>query len=358
MLALAAPNKLKAVNAKINHVRSQIKHDSAKQSQLQNTLEQEESHITHLQTEIQHSQRDIKALSKQQSSLTQDITDLNQQINKEQRILAKQIKSSYMLGKQPFIKLLLSGHTPEKQQRLLMYYQYFNQDRIDTIKQLQHMLTSLANKQQQLQDNRANLSSIISKQNDEKSALVNSQIRRKHVIKQLGQQIKTRQQQLSQLLDNQQRLQQAIQLAQRRKLSSNIKHQNFRTLKGKLPWPTKGKHQNLYGRHIDKSQLQWQGLVINAPLGQSIHAIANGKVVFAKWLPGYGKLIIVSHGKGYMTLYGRCHTLFKRVGDIVRQGETIASVGETGGFSQPGLYFAIRQNAKPLNPNRWCQRKQ
>ncbi len=76
--------------------------------------------------------------------------------------------------------------------------------------------------------------------------------------------------------------------------------------------------------------------------------------VFAKWLEGYGLLLILNHGNGYMTLYGRAHVLYKHEGDHVKSGEMMGTVGESGGFSEPSLYFGIRYNAEPLNPSQWC----
>jgi septal ring factor EnvC (AmiA/AmiB activator) len=95
--------------------------------------------------------------------------------------------------------------------------------------------------------------------------------------------------------------------------------------------------------------------MIKAKKDQSVHVIANGEVVFADWLSGYGLLLIVEHGNGYMSLYGRNQNLYKEVGDKVREGEVIARVGKSGGYKIPELYFAIRHNAKAENPASWCE---
>ena len=94
--------------------------------------------------------------------------------------------------------------------------------------------------------------------------------------------------------------------------------------------------------------------MISGKAGQPVRAVAAGKIIFSRWLAGYGLLIIVDHGHGYMSLYGRNSSLLKTVGNTVNKGEIIAESGQTGGYNKPGLYFAIRHDGKSINPARWC----
>ena len=109
-----------------------------------------------------------------------------------------------------------------------------------------------------------------------------------------------------------------------------------------------------FGLPIQQSELKWAGELIEATDEQPVYAIAAGTVVFSKWLEGYGLLLIVNHGGGYMSLYGRNHSLYKREGEKIAGGDLIASVGQSGGYETPALYFGILYNAKPLDPNQWC----
>jgi septal ring factor EnvC (AmiA/AmiB activator) len=120
-----------------------------------------------------------------------------------------------------------------------------------------------------------------------------------------------------------------------------------------MHWPTQGQLTQTFGTRIDHSQLTTDGVVINAPMGQSVYAIAGGVVVFSKWMPGYGLMMILNHGHGYMSLYGRNQQLFYHNGQIIKKGALIATVGNTGGFKNPGLYFAIRHNGMPVNPKKY-----
>jgi septal ring factor EnvC (AmiA/AmiB activator) len=95
--------------------------------------------------------------------------------------------------------------------------------------------------------------------------------------------------------------------------------------------------------------------LIQAPAGRKVHAVSYGRVAFADWLRGYGLLIIIDHGDGYMSLYGHNQSLYKEVGDWVEAGDVIASVGDSGGSDRNALYFEIRKNGRPSNPARWCR---
>jgi len=128
----------------------------------------------------------------------------------------------------------------------------------------------------------------------------------------------------------------------------------FPKMKGKLRLPVTGELANRFGSPRDDSTLSWRGLFIRAPQGRDIHAVASGRVVYSDWLRGFGNLLIVDHGGGYMSLYGNAESLFARVGDVVKGGVVIASVGNSGGNAQAGLYFELRYQSKPFDPMTWA----
>jgi septal ring factor EnvC (AmiA/AmiB activator) len=132
---------------------------------------------------------------------------------------------------------------------------------------------------------------------------------------------------------------------------------DFSSLKGQLPWPVKGRLTNKFGSaRAEGAESIWDGVLINAGEGTEIRAVTSGKVVFSDWLRGYGLLIIIDHGKGYMTLYAFNQSLYRQVGEWVDVGEVIASVGQSGGRSHSGLYFGIRNKGKPVDPLEWCRK--
>ena len=127
-------------------------------------------------------------------------------------------------------------------------------------------------------------------------------------------------------------------------------------MKGKLPWPVKGRVLAKYGQLRAGGPLKWQGLVIGAERGTQVRAPYHGRVVYADWLPGLGLLIVLDHGGGYMSLYGHNEQVYRRVGDRVAPGDALAAVGEAAGLGRPGLYLEIRKGKQTLDPQEWLGR--
>jgi septal ring factor EnvC (AmiA/AmiB activator) len=126
--------------------------------------------------------------------------------------------------------------------------------------------------------------------------------------------------------------------------------------RGKLPWPVNGRLIAKFGTaRGGDSRSSWDGVMISAAAGSPVKAVHDGRVVFADWLRGAGLLVILDHGDGYLTLYGHNQSLLKNAGELVKAGEAISTVGNSGGQETPALYFAIRQQGRPTNPVQWCR---
>jgi septal ring factor EnvC (AmiA/AmiB activator) len=130
----------------------------------------------------------------------------------------------------------------------------------------------------------------------------------------------------------------------------------FSSLRGRLALPVRGELAGRFGSPRSDGGLTWKGLFVAARTGESVKAVAAGRVVYADWLRGFGNLLIVDHGEGYMSLYGYNETLLKRVGDEIHGGDTVATVGNSGGSADSGLYFELRHQGKPFDPMSWIGR--
>jgi septal ring factor EnvC (AmiA/AmiB activator) len=156
-------------------------------------------------------------------------------------------------------------------------------------------------------------------------------------------------------LEDEQRLAALVQQLQSELILEPIAKQPFAQLRGKLNWPVAGPTTVKFGSKRNIGQLKWQGVVIASQPGTEVRAVSHGRVAFADWFRGFGLLIILDHGNGYMSLYGHNDSLFKEHGDWVDANEVIARVGPGSGQLGSGLYFEIRHNGKPINPTRWCK---
>jgi septal ring factor EnvC (AmiA/AmiB activator) len=128
----------------------------------------------------------------------------------------------------------------------------------------------------------------------------------------------------------------------------------FAALKGQLRSPVAGKVAAKFGSRRGDGP-SWKGVFIRASEGTEVHAVAGGRVVFADWLRGFGNLIIVDHGGQYMSIYGNNQTLFKRIGEVVKPGDAIASTGSSGGNEESGLYFELRHQGAAFDPAGWVK---
>jgi septal ring factor EnvC (AmiA/AmiB activator) len=130
---------------------------------------------------------------------------------------------------------------------------------------------------------------------------------------------------------------------------------DFHRLKGKLALPLTGEILHKFGQNRDGGGPAWKGLFIRARQGQEVRAVGSGRIAFADWLRGFGNLLIVDHGDGYLSLYSNNESLYKQPGEPVRAGDVVAAVGATGGQDEPGLYFELRHQGKPFDPLTWIR---
>jgi len=294
----------------------------------------------------------LKKLQAEQSQLRFLKSEQKQQ-------LAKQLTGAQKIGNQGSIKVLLNQDDPQQISRMLKYYEYFNQARMESIQTLITNLKRLNNIESEIL---AQQNKLIKTENSllKKNKQLNSE--KKQHKKLLASLEKRRQQKssdLSQKQKDQKRLQQLITEVATLLVNSTRKQdaRPIRSLKGKLPRPTKGRIVKAFGNYNAQARSKWQGWLIKGYEGSAITAVHHGRIVFSDWLRGFGLLLIVDHGDGYLSLYARNQSLLKSVGDWVYQGENIATLGSSGGFKEPRLYFEIRHKGKPQDPAAWLSRK-
>ena len=180
--------------------------------------------------------------------------------------------------------------------------------------------------------------------------------KRRLVLARFDSEIKQKGQRLAQLEEDRQQLEDLLEELRRQETPSMPDSGAFAGRQGTLPWPVKGKVSARFGTPRDSGKLKWQGIMIDTHEGADVRAVAPGTGGFADWMRGYGLLLIIDHGDGYMSLYGQNQALHKNAGDPVADGETIASVGDSGGRNSNGLYFEIRYQGKPSNPLAWLRK--
>ena len=179
--------------------------------------------------------------------------------------------------------------------------------------------------------------------------LARTQTERKKLVSDLKKRHSASGQQLGQL--DEQKLQLEAILSQ---LASRAEPaQPIAKAKGRLSWPVSGRVLYKYNERRPETRMRWQGILIAAEPGTRVNAVHDGTVIFSDWLRGYGQLAIVDHGDNYLTLYAHNQWLLKKEGERVLAGEALALSGQSGGQEKPGVYFEVRHNGTPQNPQNW-----
>ena len=367
---LKTSNELNKVESDINEVQQDMQRLSQQKDNLQNLLADIEKHYGEIAALLKTLQIQIEQKRQSLDKIRQDMQGYQSEIDKLSKELAVQIRAAYAMGQKEKLKLLLNQQDPALSSRIMVYFNYFNKERLKKLIAIETAVQRLDQLDKQRQTETKLLEQDLIRKKSEQSALDEARKQRNELLVQIGNDFSSNEQQLSQLRISQDRLKSlmaslpvteeelAVDAEQAKKFSTSTENSSelktdFSTLKGNLPWPVKGRLMHKFGS--PRSEETWDGVLIDASEGMEVKAVTGGKVVYAEWLRGYGLLTIIDHGQGYMTLYAFNQSLYKRMGDQVKAGEVIASVGQSGGRNQAGLYFGIRKKGVPIDPLEWCR---
>ncbi|HDS1696709.1 MULTISPECIES: murein hydrolase activator EnvC [unclassified Pseudomonas] len=382
---------------------------------VQKDLKTTETDIGNLEKQVEALQQELKKTEGELERLDTEKKKLQSARVEQQRLIAIQARSAYQNnGREEYLKLLLNQQNPEKFARTLTYYDYLSKARLEQLRTFNETLRQLANVEQEISSQQQQLLAQRADLDSRRQALETERAKRQQVLAKLNSDVKDRGQKLQAreqdqadlakvlktieetlarqareaeearkkaLLAQQEaekrRKQEALAAAAARDqarepaeppkkarttlgpmVSSDGANYGgaFSAARGKLPWPVNGRLLARFGdaRGSD-ARAKWDGVMISATPGTQVRAVHGGRVVFADWLRGAGLLVILDHGNGYLSLYGHNQSLLKNAGDIVKAGEAISTVGNSGGQDTTGLYFAIRQQGRPTDPSQWCR---
>lgn len=348
--------QLLQLRQQIKSVETDLERDQSQAAQLQRQLRRSERKIGQLGRTINDLNDQLHRLEKRLKTLRQDARKERVHMQKQRHLLAGQIRSSYATGSQEYLKLLLNQSNPAIVGRMLTYYGYFNRARGEEIERLQKSLSRISQLETEIIATKEENSRVIIERQREHNNLKQSKNEREQDLQELNTEIKGKDQQLAQLRQGEKELQQLLtrlQEAFEKNPLPIIKHVPFKKQRGKMRWPTRGTIINAYGSSRRLGKLRWNGVVMAAKTGTSIKAISDGHVVYADWLRGYGLLLIIDHGDGYMSLYGHTQSIYVELGEQIDKGKRVAEVGNSGGIDNSALYFEIRYKGKPVNPKHW-----
>jgi septal ring factor EnvC (AmiA/AmiB activator) len=380
---------LKQLRNRIETLQKELADTEESRSEVADTLKDSERAISaaarKLNTLVQEKHKASNRLSQLQSQSEQVAGNIEVQ----QSHLGKLLYRQYMAGSEQkeYLELLLNQQDPNQIARNMYYYGYLTRARAAGIDALRANLQQLGSLTRASEEKSAEIAVIQAKQAEYKKELEQQKAEHAKLLARISLQADQQRREISKLKQDEERLSRLVEklakmLARKKRRTTSPSSTRsapppasaplsndslpdastdgnpFSALKGRLSLPVRGELANRFGSPRADSGLTWKGLFIRSAIGEDVKAIATGRIVFADWLRGFGHLLIVDHGGSYMSLYGNNETIRKQVGDSVRSGDTIATVGNSSDINpDSGLYFELRHQGKPFDPLNWVRIK-
>jgi septal ring factor EnvC (AmiA/AmiB activator) len=405
---LAGPSIVKK-SQELTQIQSRIKQVNQNMEQIKTKREALLALLRKIEKQYGTTAGSLRELTLQINQKQQRLKDIRTEMKKrhtelvlQNKELSKQVKASFVMGKKEKLKLLLNQQNPVLASRMMVYYDYLNKTRLKKLANLKNNIATLKKLEQEKRRDSLILEKAVKSHQTEQIDLGKTRKQREQLLAKLNQDYNLKSQQLSQLKDGEKKLQTLIDALEKAAVEQEkldriaitkaklapktvaaehhtevhldvdgnpitvsvennavtdlytVSNKPFAELKGQLPWPVRGTIIKKFGS--PRSETSWDGVLISAREGTEIRAVTDGRVVFADWLRGYGLLMIIDHGGGYMTLYAFNQSLYKKLGERVNAGSIIGAVGNSDGREESGLYFGVRSKGKAVDPVLWCRK--
>nr|MBF0684065.1 murein hydrolase activator EnvC [Pseudomonas sp.] len=388
-----ARQQIEAARKDVAELQKLLKQIEQEKSAVHKQLQTTESEMGELEKQVDSLQQEIDRSEAELERLDEERTTLEGARIEQQRLIGIQARAAYQSGRQEYLKLLLNQQNPEKFSRTLTYYDYLSEARFEQVERFNETLRQLANVESDIAAQQASLAEKQDGLKQRRAQLAEVRKERQQTLARLDKDLSSRDRKLKARQQEQAQFErvlktieetlarQAREAEQRRERELSLAREEqsrraasgqtsgplvssagssfggpFANAKGKLPWPVDGRLVASYGTpRGGDARTKWDGVLIGADIGTQVRAVHGGRVVFADWLRGAGLLVILDHGNGYLSLYGHNQSLLRDAGEVVKAGDPIATVGNSGGQEAAALYFAIRQQGRPSDPALWCR---
>ncbi|MET0988351.1 MAG: peptidoglycan DD-metalloendopeptidase family protein [Steroidobacteraceae bacterium] len=348
--------ELASVRERIETIRKSLQAEAQRRDALTNQLKDAEVGIASARKRLAALKREREAVQEQREALEQEREQIDTQVGSERDQLAAEMKLAYLSGREEQLRMVLNQRDPARLGRNLVYYRYFGRLRADRIHRIEEQLDHIALLSEKISAEEARLAQLQDEQEGQVGSLKRAREQRAATLATVQSQLKSRGEQLSRLEAEAKALEKLIaELRSAAEEFPTLGTGPFARVRGKLPWPVKGKLLARFGQ-ARGGGLKWQGVLIGSARGTQVRASYAGRVMYADWLPGLGLLIVIDHGGGFMSLYGNNEELFRKVGDRVAAGDAISVVGEGSASHRSGLYFEVRKGRQPLDPLQWLSK--
>jgi septal ring factor EnvC (AmiA/AmiB activator) len=385
----ASPQSLSLVQEKLAKLKQALNQSQEARKDAADALKDSEVAISVANKKLYEINQKQQAHKAMLAKLAAESLATNQALTSQQKQLSTQLYQQYLHGRQSYVQMVLQNDHPSAMARDVYYFSYIAKVRAELINKMQGNLNHLNRLNEETTSTLEKVAELKQKQIEERQVLQSQKQVKSKIVRSLSQQITMQRGEIKKLSRDEKRLSQLVERLARATPPSEKKQKNKRTaradssetnkaaqeappalannvepsfeghsgnfssLRGKLRLPVRGEVSNRFGSSRADSGISWKGLFIKANEGSEVKSVASGRVVFADWLRGFGNLIILDHGDGYMSLYGNNQAVLRQVGDSVKAGDAIASVGNSGGNEANGLYYELRRQSRPFDPLSW-----
>lgn len=296
-----------------------------------------------LDTEIQRLQARQAALSDELALARRDTAVSEQALGELLRLLQHQQRQG------PW-QLLLGDNPAAQRQRLLVLQTYLGTAQRQRLETLMAEVGHLTRLQRELDTNQARLAERRDELRANERRWRDQAAARRTLLEEINREQRSTAARIARLEDERRSLRELLQRLAQQRLQ---RQQRFSGQRGRLPWPVAGRISAGFGEARGDTGRRWRGLLLTAPAGTPVRAVAPGEVRYADWMRHLGLLVILDHGDGYLSLYAHQQSLFVQVGQQLAAGEVLGEVGDSGGRSGPALYFELRKDGDPTDPRQW-----
>lgn len=350
--------RLEQVRRQIQQLQDQLRQEQKRQDQASARLRQADQAVAAVAQRLHVLERQQAEVARRVAALEQAVAEQQGRIGEHRELLARQLRAAYVNSQGSYLKVLLNADDPMRLGRMLAYHRYLQDARRQQMEAAAAALRELAALERRLTAEARELETLRQQTLASKQSLQAARAERAEALAAIEARLAAQGSQLERLQGDAAALEQLLNrlrdaLADVRGIE--LSQQPFSSRRDQLDWPIDGQLLARFGQKRGIGEMRWNGVLIAGQEGQPVRSVARGHVVFADWLRGFGLLLIIDHGDGYMTLYGNNEAMFKEHGDWVQAGEIIAAVGTSGVPPRAGLYFEVRSGGKPVNPLQWLR---
>jgi septal ring factor EnvC (AmiA/AmiB activator) len=375
--------ELQELKGRIDSLRRDMAKAEESRTYAADQLRETESAISDVNRRLHELGAKGSGLKAELADLDKQTRRLERQVGGQQDQLGRLLNRQFVGGDSDALKLLLSGEDPDQAARDRHFLTLLSRAKVDLIQRLRAGAAEKKHLAEAVRERQARLAEVERRQQESRAQLLESKRQRLKTLAAIADRLRVQRREIDTLKRDEQRLGKLIdglaRIATAKKSapatrrgpsggsdaavgrSPTVKNHDpgygrgtFAARRGQLRLPVKGTIAGRFGQPRPEGGATWKGIFIRAAEGLEVRAVAPGAVVFSDWLRGFGNLLVIDHGDDFLSIYGNNESLLASVGASIKDGESVATVGNSGGNSESGLYFELRHRGLPFDPLKWA----